>query len=200
MTAEYDPESVVEFAEELAALRRQVAVLSTSQQRIENTAERAVRGLDDLEEQLEATAASIVASTGDASPTGDDTDADGTEDEPKRAEPLDMDVLYDWVGENISQWAQRKVPSTAGSGSGFRWCKQWFEHPEAITRLWALRLAWLDAVGQPGGAMAAYFLHVFDPTLSLLGSEVGPFHSCSPMKHTPDQGYLVSEEPPWRST
>ncbi|NKZ93609.1 hypothetical protein GS966_27945, partial [Rhodococcus hoagii] len=61
MSVDVDDSTFAELAEEIATLRRQVKVLSTNQERIENTADRAVQGLDELEEQLESTAAAIEA-------------------------------------------------------------------------------------------------------------------------------------------
>ncbi|NKS10223.1 DUF4913 domain-containing protein [Rhodococcus hoagii] len=201
MSVDVDDSTFAELAEEIATLRRQVKVLSTNQERIENTADRAVQGLDELEEQLESTAAAIEAAAQIQPVTAAESQSDGggeSEDgETAQAEPLDVDVLYDWVVQHISQWAQRKIPTTTGS-SGFRWCAEWFEHPEAITRLWTLRLAWLEAVGQPGSAMWAYLHNCLDPTLNALSSDTGPFHSCSPMKHEPDKGFLDSAPAPWR--
>ena len=200
MSIDIDDAAFIELAEELAKLRRQVATLSTNQERIENTAERAVRGLDDLEAQLEeaAAAAEFAARSTQGDGTGESEGADaGTDRERPAPEPLDMDVLYDWVCQNIGQWAQRKVPTTTGS-SGFRWCNQWFEHPEAITRLWTLRLVWVEAVGQPGPSMWTYLHNFLDPTLHALSADTGPFHACSPFKHEPDKGFLESAPAPWR--
>ena len=48
---EVDP-AVADLAAELVALRRQFSALATNQERTADTANRAVQGLDDLEEQL----------------------------------------------------------------------------------------------------------------------------------------------------
>ena len=47
-----DVDPVAELAAELVALRRQFSTLATNQERTADTANRAVQGLDDLEEQL----------------------------------------------------------------------------------------------------------------------------------------------------
>lgn len=187
-----------QLATEVVALRRQLNALSTSHERTADTAARAVQGLDDLEEQLTAAALGI-EDAARLHPAADDDSAEGQPEPPAPAatdpDPLDVKVLYGWVQDNIAEWAQRKVVTTNSSG-GFRWCARWLEHPEAVTRLWALRRAWAEAVVQPGAAMTAYFRDCFDPTMNLLSSESGPFHSCSPHTHTVVD-YLPSAPPPW---
>ncbi|AHK35481.1 hypothetical protein OPAG_08314 [Rhodococcus opacus PD630] len=192
-------DDLIQLAAELNALRRQLNALSTSHERTADTAARAVQGLDDLEEQLTVTARGI-EDAAQLQPLAEDDSRDGQPDSSAPAaaphpDPLDVKVLYDWVQENIGEWAQRKTVTTNSSG-GFRWCSRWLEHPEAITRLWALRRAWTEAVTQPGAAMTAYFRDCFDPTMNLLSSESGPFHACSPHNHD-DAPFLVSAPPPW---
>lgn len=183
-----DVDPVAELAAELVALRRQFSALATNQERTADTANRAVQGLDDLEEQL-TVAAQKFSDAAQATPEEDPAPAP-----PPGPEPLDVVVLYAWVGDHISNWAQRK---TVGSASdGFHWCPWWLEHPEAITRLWALRRAWLEAVTEPGAAMTAYFRDCFDPTMNALSSETGPFYGCS-VDHHNNSPFLPSADPPW---
>jgi hypothetical protein len=187
-----------QLAAEVVALRRQLNALSTSHERTADTAARAVQGLDDLEEQL-TTAARGIEDAAQLHPAGDDNPDGGQPEAPETGaagpDALDVQELYAWVQDNISEWAQRKVVTTNSSG-GFRWCARWIEHPEAVTRLWALRRAWAEAVVEPGAAMTAYFRDCFDPTINLLSAESGPFHSCSPHTHT-EADFLPSAPPPW---
>jgi hypothetical protein len=93
-----------------------------------------------------------------------------------------MDVLFEWVETNIGNWAQRKLPRTPANAT-FCWCAQWFEHPEVITVFWALRRAWLEAVIQPGAAMAVYLRDYFYPLLRAVTDPTGPMHACTPEEH-----------------
>lgn len=203
-----DDNLVAELAATVEALRRQVSTLSVGLERTKNTADRAVQGLDDLEDQLSAAADGIEAAAG-LRLVGEDSTQDQADGDPESSkgagksdeetpEPLDMDVLYDWVNENISEWAQRKTVTGSGS-SGTRWCPEWFEHPEAISRLWALRRSWMEFVVQPGSAMTVYFRDYFDTTMDRLTGESGPFCVCSLAGHTDSAKFLVQSAPPWRS-
>lgn len=101
-------------------------------------------------------------------------------DEEEDEEPgLDMRVLVDWVGANIADLLERRVPQTDGFPN---WCPQWWQHPEAITRFEALRRLWTVSVADPGGGLAVYFSHL-DQMLAILGSDHGPFSGCKGKTH-----------------
>lgn len=101
-----DVDPVAELAAELVALRRQFSTLATNQERTADTANRAVQGLDDLEEQL-TVAAQKFSDAAQATPEEDPAPAP-----PPGPEPLDVVVLYAWVGDHISNWRNAK-PSAA---------------------------------------------------------------------------------------
>ncbi len=100
------------------------------------------------------------------------------------ATTFDFTVLYTWVHIHVATITERKVSKgSSESGTAVRWCTQWYEHNDAITRLEALRRAWEEHVVQPGAAMSSWYLHHFDPHISLLTSAGGPFFQCSPGHH-----------------
>lgn len=186
------------LSEALVEMRNQNRVLSTKVERIDATAARSAQGLDQFETALgvladrlaenmrTATVAEMSPSTPEPSTAATATPAGAGVDQ------IDMEVLLDWVIANIGEWAQRKLPRSATStaNGAICWCSQWYEHPEAVSVLWALRRAWLDAVVQPGAAMATYFRDYFYPLLNTLSNPAGPFYACTPEIHDPDAKFI----------
>ncbi len=112
-----------------------------------------------------------------------------------------LDVLRPWVMANVSDWCERKV--AAGGGGGTRWCSRWDLHPEAITRLWALRAQQLIAADEGASALSGYLRDHFDHHVGVLTGASGPFHACTPEKHSPpnahDRRYLPTSAPGLRA-
>ncbi|WP_280343818.1 MULTISPECIES: DUF4913 domain-containing protein [Nocardia] len=192
---------VASLSEALVEMRNQHRLLSTKVERVDATAARSSQGLDEFETALGVLADRLAsASPGEASGTAAPSDAgDGAGGTapaaiPAGADPdqIDMDVLLEWVIANIGEWAQRKLPrSTTSSANGaICWCSEWYEHPEAVTVLWSLRRSWLEAVVQPGAAMAVYFRDFFYPLLRNLTDPAGPFYACTPDKHDPEAKFV----------
>ena len=80
-------------------------------------------------------------------------------------------------------------------GGEFRWCRQWWRHAEAITRLTALWHAWEVLRLQPGTGMAAWLRDYLDNQLPVLLGRSGPFARCSEDEHF-NAPQAVSEQPP----
>lgn len=116
----------------------------------------------------------------------------GQTPDPAGPQTLDMRVLVPWVRENLALVLQRKIPQTSAP----HWCRQWWQHPEAIVRLEALRRAWSVAVHEPGAGMSSYLLQV-DQHLAVLMGEHGPFVGCTGGQHKPDSQarYLGQDDP-----
>jgi hypothetical protein len=171
--------------DEIAELRAQLEQLKIRVSNTEHAARNLTDSLDGIETQL------LVALDSAAAETLDEPPAPAAAPPPK-PEQLDLDTLGDWVDANLGRWAQRKLARHPGQ-AGFVWCAHWREHPESITVLWALRLAWLERVRQPDAAMIEYFLHYFYPALSALCDPLGPFHACAGAHHT-DSPSLLSQE------
>lgn len=82
---------------------------------------------------------------------------------------------------NAAQWvAEWLVLHYGRDNPGFRWCRRWWDHPEAAARLEALWQAWETARADEDdpAAMSSWWLEHADPHMQLLGSEAGPFAQC----------------------
>lgn len=154
---------------------------------------RVAAGLEEIRADLdgvEARAAQLASDTESA----DEPPASGPEDS-EAAEglpPLDMRVLVAWVREHLALVFQRKIPQNSAP----HWCRQWWQHPEAIVRFEALRRAWMASVAEPGAELANYLILV-DQHLAVLMGEHGPFTGCAGGQHRPDSQsrYLGQDEP-----
>ncbi len=121
-----------------------------------------------------------------AAATPAEPDADSEDPGAAAPTPFDFTVLYTWVHIHVATITERKVSKgSSESGTAVRWCTQWYEHDDAITRLEALRRAWEEHVVQPGAAMSSWYLHHFDPHIGVLTAAGGPFWQCSPGHHQP---------------
>ena len=95
--------------------------------------------------------------------------------------------LTRWVEEVFAPMVERRVDL----GRGVTWCARWFEHPEVVVRLDALRLAWYDLNvpstpdGDPGAGLSAWWVNHADPTLvTLMDADTGPMSGCRPDRHS----------------
>lgn len=168
-------------------LARDVAALAPRLLMVEDRVEGIAAALDDLETAL--TYPALPGPT-DAGPNHGAPDDGGRDDD----EPgLDMRTLVDWVGNNIADLLERRVPQTSGFP---RWCSTWWLHPEAIARFEALRRLWTVSVTDPGGGMAVYFSHL-DQMFTVLGAEYGPFSGCGRARHLSGSSdtYLGQQRP-----
>jgi len=140
--------------------------------------------IDEMETAFRALPAATVA-TATTTPPSTSTTEPGAED-PGSASPtpFDFHALYSWVHIHVATITERKVSKgSSESGTAVRWCTQWYEHDDAVTRLEALRRAWEEHVVQPGAAMSSWYLHHFDPHIGVLTAAGGPFWQCSPGHH-----------------
>ncbi|MBF6137762.1 DUF4913 domain-containing protein [Nocardia otitidiscaviarum] len=195
-------DQLASLSEALVELRTQNRLLTTKVERVDATAARSAQGLDEFEtalgvlaDRMAATAPAEAAAAGaTASTTAGSGGATAAGAVPAGADldQIDMDVLLEWVIANIGEWAQRKLPrSTTSTANGaICWCSEWYEHPEAVTNLWALRRAWLEAVVQPGAAMAVYLRDFFYPTIRNITDPAGPFYACTPDSHDPEAKFV----------
>ncbi|NAE18020.1 DUF4913 domain-containing protein [Enterococcus hirae] len=86
--------------------------------------------------------------------------------------------------------------------AAFRWCGQWWQHPEAIVRLEALWRTWESLHLDPVMGMATWLRDHLDPQLAKLTAHDGPFAECAPGSHHP-QPRLSTTPPPstwWPTT
>ncbi|MCG3039014.1 DUF4913 domain-containing protein [Streptomyces sp. S1A] len=76
------------------------------------------------------------------------------------------------------------------------WCRQWYEHPEAVARLHALWLAWqqlTDVEAGPAGPSTWHRDHL-DPTLLQLRAPDGPFAACTTNPGRPNHRLLATPQ------
>ncbi len=92
-------------------------------------------------------------------------------------EPM-YDTLDDWVSEYFAPTFGRPI------GGELRWCAQWGEHAEAVTRLEALWRSWESLRLEPALGMATWLTHHLDPQLTALLSRSGTFAQCQPDRHS----------------
>ena len=190
---------IADLRDALAAVRAQLADVATQ-------AEIQAEGMAQLESTLAALGETadepVTVATEDAA-----TDAGTGQEETSEVlsavdnGPPVLDVLRPWVMANVSDWCERKV--AAGGGGGTRWCSRWDLHPEAITRLWALRAQQLVAAAEGASALSGYLRDHFDHHVCVLTGAGGPFHACTPEKHSPpnshDRRYLPTTAPGLRA-
>src|SRR5215470_9129732 len=118
------------------------------------------------------TAPGVAAATGpqDADPAAPGADA---EDIP---EPV-YTAVEDWVTDYFLPMFRRTL------GGEFRWCAQWWQHGEAISRLSSLWHAWEALRLQPGTGIVSWYRDHLDHQLPILMGARGPFYQCSETAH-----------------
>jgi hypothetical protein len=86
---------------------------------------------------------------------------------------LNVDALIVWVHDTITSMIARPLRGE------LTWCPLWWEHPEAVFRLEALRRAWTELAPEPGAAMSIWIRDHLDPCLRELLTPLGPFADCT---------------------
>ncbi|MGP5220573.1 DUF4913 domain-containing protein [Arthrobacter rhombi] len=64
-----------------------------------------------------------------------------------------------------------------------KWCRQWFLHPEAVSRVEALWRAWEHLRLDAATGMSVWWRDHADPHMTVLLDPKGPFHPCSSTRH-----------------
>jgi hypothetical protein len=87
----------------------------------------------------------------------------------------ELEKLAAWVENLLVPIYGREVSSTA------LWCPCWWDHPEAIGRLHAVYLAWLELTGAQAELYGPGLWHrdYLDPMMVQLRGPDGPFAACS---------------------
>ena len=191
-----------QLAGRVKALEVDLLFLSDKVRRAAHHAESAADGMDDLEDSItdvdrrvaELARQAMEAAMQqrehalDADSVGASTVVDGRRDT-AGAEPAtrparpEIDVLHAWVETHIGPLVRKTT--TTGEGGGIRWCRSWWNHHDAIERFSALYIVFTELSEQNTLSwLSAYLRDHLDPHLSTLTSPVGPFHACTPTKHT----------------
>jgi hypothetical protein len=106
---------------------------------------------------------------------------DGPDIDRDAPEPV-FEVVEDWLEEYFLPMFIRPL------GGEFRWCPQWWRHPEAVTRLTALWRAWEVFRLEPATGIADWLRDHLDHQLPILLGPRGPFFQCAPQGgHIPGQ-------------
>lgn len=100
---------------------------------------------------------------------------DGGEDPPLPPPP--PEPRYSTVENWVSDWLAPMI--VRRHGPEFRWCPQWWQHAEAISRLTGLWSTWETAYADSDAAMLSWYRDCLDHHLPVLCSGSGPFLNCS---------------------
>ena len=87
--------------------------------------------------------------------------------------------------ESLATWVEDyfAVVFTRSIGGEIRWCPQWRDHPEAVTRLEALWRSWETLRLDPNLGIATWLTTFLDPQLAALTGRSGPFAQCAADRH-----------------
>lgn len=83
-----------------------------------------------------------------------------------------------------------------GDKQGFRWCRQWYCHPEAVARLEALWKAFEALRQDPGTGASVWWRDHADPCMLALTSAEGTFRRCTQTQHKTPPNLAVGDVPP----
>jgi hypothetical protein len=86
-------------------------------------------------------------------------------------------VVEDWVAEYFLLMFRRPL------GGMYRWCPQWWAHPEAVSRLTALWRSWEAMRLEPATGISDWYGSHLDHHLPILLGPDGPFCQCSKDGH-----------------
>ena len=100
--------------------------------------------------------------------------------------------LEDWLIDYFLPMFRRTL------GGEYRWCAQWWQHGEAISRLTSLWHAWEVLRLQPGTGIAAWYRDHLDHQLPILMGARGPFYQCSETAHRePHEAAVIPSPERW---
>ena len=85
--------------------------------------------------------------------------------------------LDDWVHDWLCPRTER------ATGTRYRWCPRWPEHPEALMRLETMHLDYVRALRDPKLGLAAFLRNSLDHHLPRLMAPDGPFAGCDRDRH-----------------
>lgn len=96
------------------------------------------------------------------------------EDEPQAF----YDTAEEFLHEQLLPLFNRILDTKNG-----KWCRLWFLHPEAVSRMDALWRAWEHLRLDPTTGMSVWWKDHADVHMAVLLSQKGPFHACSSTRH-----------------
>lgn len=100
--------------------------------------------------------------------------------------------LEDWLIDYFLPMFRRTL------GGEYRWCAQWWQHGEAISRLTSLWHAWEVLRLRPGTGIATWYRDHLDHQLPIIMGARGPFYQCSETAHRePHEAGVVPAPERW---
>lgn len=99
-------------------------------------------------------------------------------------------ALEPWVVDYFAPMFSRPISPAV------RWCAQWWDHAEAISRLEGLWRSWETARLDELRGMAVWYRDFLDAQLAVLLSAGGPFAQCTPDRHAPTKALATTPAPP----
>ena len=102
-------------------------------------------------------------------------------------QPGPGDAPFEPYYPSLEQWVARYFAPTYARpiNPAVRWCAQWWDHGEAISRLEALWRSWEVGRLDELRGIALWHRDFLDPQLTVLTSTTGPFAQCTPDRHAP---------------
>ena len=88
--------------------------------------------------------------------------------------PLEFESVYDFVEQHLVTIFARNIDNPQ-----FRWCKKWWAHAEAVSRLEALHRAYEHLRLDPGTGMSRWWRDHAGPAMAALLDPQGTFDGCS---------------------
>lgn len=88
--------------------------------------------------------------------------------------PLEFESVYDFVEQHLVTIFARNIDNPQ-----FRWCKKWWAHAEAVSRLEALHRAYEHLRLDPGTGMSTWWRDHAGPAMAALLDPQGTFDGCS---------------------
>ena len=98
-------------------------------------------------------------------------------------------VVEDWVNGYFLPMFRRTL------GGEYRWCAQWWQHGEAISRITSLWHSWEVLRLQPGTGIGVWYRDHLDHQLPILMGARGPFYQCSETTHREPHEAAAAEAP-----
>jgi len=121
-------------------------------------------------------------------------------------QPGPGDAPFEPYYPSLEQWVVGYFAPTYARpvNPAVRWCAQWWDHGEAISRLEALWRSWEVGRLDELRGIALWHRDFLDSQLAMLTSTTGPFAQCTPDRHAPTkplptvpapEGYWDDDEP-----
>lgn len=170
-------EAAEKSEEALSGWLRAAATESLAQ--AERIRDRAAADVEKIAGEVEETKAKVAQETED---DNESRPVPGEAPAAQKESPLVYQSAEEFLHEHLLPLYNRIIDSRNG-----KWCRQWFLHPEAVSRVEALWRAWEHLRLDPATGMSVWWRDHADPHMAVLLSQKGPFHPCNNDRHnTPE--------------